>query len=150
LDTRIELAGDACFVGWEIQCLGRPAIAERFGEGRAEIALTLLRDAKPLLTERLRVAGSVSLDGLAGLRGFPVSAVFLATGAGRDALEIARGRLTEAAGYPVGATLIDDLLLIRALAPEVEPIRRLFVDLWSDLRPSLLGLSACAPRIWAT
>jgi urease accessory protein len=84
------------------------------------------------------------------LRGFPVSATFLATGADRDALEIARGRLTETAGYPVGATLIDELLLIRALAPEVEPVSRLFVDLWCDLRPSLLGRCACAPRIWAT
>ncbi|UHD14371.1 urease accessory protein UreD [Thiocapsa bogorovii] len=150
LDTRIELAEDACFVGWEIQCLGRPAIAERFREGRADLALTLLRNAKPLMTERLRVAGNASLDGPAGLRGFPVSATFLATGADRDVLEIARGRLADAAGYPVGATLIDDLLLIRALAREVEPVSRLFVALWSDLRPSLLGLGACAPRIWAT
>ncbi|NCC28089.1 MAG: urease accessory protein UreD [Gammaproteobacteria bacterium] len=150
LGTQVALSGDARFVGWEIHCFGRPAIGERFGEGRAEIAMTLSRDDRPLLTDRLRVAGTSSLDGPAGLRGLPVSATFLATGADRDDLEIARGRLTEAAGYPVGATLIDDLLLIRALAFEVEPISRLFIALWSDLRPSLLGLSASAPRIWAT
>ncbi|EGV19222.1 urease accessory protein UreD [Thiocapsa marina] len=150
LDTRVELSGTACFMGWEIQCLGRPVIAERFDEGRAEIALTVLRDARPLLTERLRVAGNASLNCPAGLRGFPIAATFLATGADRDALAIARRRLTDSAGYPVGATLIDDLLMIRALAPEVEPVSRLFVALWSDLRPSLLGLPACAPRIWAT
>jgi urease accessory protein len=150
LDTCVELAGNACFMGWEIQCLGRPAIAERFDEGRAEIGLTLLRDTKPLLRERLRAAGNASLEGPAGLRGFPVSATFLATGADRDALALARARLAETAGYPVGATLIDELLLIRALAPEVEPVSRLFVDLWCDLRPSLVGRCACAPRIWAT
>jgi urease accessory protein len=150
MDTQIELAGDARFVGWEIQCLGRPAIAERFVAGHAEIMLTLRRDTKPLLIERLRVDGDASLDGRAGLRGFPVSATFLATGADRDALKIARGRLTDATGYPVGATLIDDLLLIRALAPAVEPVSRLFVALWSDLRPGLLGLGASIPRIWAT
>ncbi|MFB1488092.1 MULTISPECIES: urease accessory protein UreD [unclassified Thiocapsa] len=150
LSTQVALSGDARFAGWEIHCLGRPAIGERFGEGRAEIAMTLSRDDRPLLDDRLRVAGTSSLDGPAGLRGFPVSATFLATGADRDDLEIARRRLTDAVGYPVGATLIDDILVIRALALEVEPVSRLFVALWCDLRPSLLGLSASAPRIWAT
>ncbi|CRI65208.1 Urease accessory protein UreD [Thiocapsa sp. KS1] len=150
LHTQIELSGDARFIGREIQCLGRPAIRERFGAGRAEIGMTVLRDARPLLIDRLRVAGASSLDGLAGLRGFPVCATFIASGAATDALAAARHRLSEAAGYPVGATLIDDLLLVRVLAPEVEPVGRLFVDLWADLRPNLLGLPACPPRIWAT
>jgi urease accessory protein len=52
--------------------------------------------------------------------------------------------------HPAGATLIEDVLLVRALAPQVEPVMRLFVDLWADLRPRLLGLAACPPRIWAT
>ena len=150
LHTQVELSGDARFIGWEIQCFGRPAIGERFGEGRAEIGMTLLRDTRPLLIDRLRVAGASSLDGRAGLRGFPVFATLIATGAGTDTLAAARHRLSEVADYPVGATLIDDLLSVRVLAPEVEPVDRLFVDLWSDLRPSLLGLPACPPRIWAT
>jgi urease accessory protein len=150
LSTQIALSGDARFIGWEIHCLGRPAIGERFGEGRAEIAMTLSRDDRPLLIDRLRIAGTSSLDGPAGLRGFPVCATFVATGAGADALEAARHRLSEATAYPVGATLIDDLLVVRALAPEVEPVSRLFIRLWSDLRPGLLGLDASVPRIWAT
>jgi urease accessory protein len=150
LSTQVALSGDARFIGWEIQCLGRPTIGERFGEGRTEIALTLSRDDRPLLTDRLRVAGTSSLDGPAGLRGFPVCATFIATGAGADALEAARHRLSEIMAFPVGATLIDDLLVVRVLAPEVEPVSRLVVDLWSDLRPILLGRSVCAPRIWAT
>jgi urease accessory protein len=150
LDTRIELVGDARFIGWDMQCLGRPAIAERFHEGRVEIGLTLLRDDKPLLAERLRVAGEAGLDGLAGLRGFPVCATFVATGADVETLEAARRRLSAGVEYPVGATLVDDLLLVRALAPEVEPVSRLFVALWTDLRPGLLGLEASTPRIWAT
>ncbi|WP_296704776.1 urease accessory protein UreD [Thiocapsa sp. UBA6158] len=150
LSTEIALSGDARFIGWEIQCLGRPAIGERFAEGQAEIAMTLSRDDRPLLTDRLRVAGTPSLDGSAGLRGFPVCATFVATGARAETLAAARHRLSEAAAYPVGATLIDDLLVIRALAPEVEPVSRLFMRLWSDLRPGLLGLGASIPRIWAT
>lgn len=150
LNTQVELSGDARFIGWEISCLGRPAIGERFGEGRAEIAMSLSRDERPVLTDRLRVAGMSRLDGPAGLRGFPVCATFVATGARADALDAARHRLSKAAAYPVGATLIDDLLVVRALAPEVEPVSRLFRRLWSDLRPGLLGLDASMPRIWAT
>ncbi|RKT43717.1 urease accessory protein UreD [Thiocapsa rosea] len=150
LSTQIALAGDARFIGWEIHCLGRPAIGERFVVGRAEIAMNLSRDDRPVFTDRLRVAGLSSLDGAAGLRGFPVCATFVATGARADALDAARHRLSEVAPSPVGATLIDDLLVVRALAPEVEPVSRLFRHLWSDLRPGLLGLDASIPRIWAT
>jgi urease accessory protein len=65
-------------------------------------------------------------------------------------LEAARRRVSADVEFPVGATLVDDLLLVRALAPEVEPVSRLFVALWIDLRPGLLGLEASTPRIWAT
>ncbi len=150
LDTRVELTGDARFIGWEIQCLGRPAIAERFHEGRAEIAFTLLRDGRPLLLERLRVEGESSLDGRAGLRSFPVCATLVMTGAGPETLNAARRRIDAALDYPIGATLVADLLLVRALAPAVEPVSQLFMGLWSDLRPGLLGLPASPPRIWAT
>jgi urease accessory protein len=150
LHTQVELTGDARFIGWDIQCLGRPAIGERFHEGRADIAMTLSQDTKPILNDRLRVLGESSLEGLAGLRGFPVFATFVANGANSDALAVARHRLTEAVDHPVGATLVDNVLLVRALAPEVEPVMRLFVDLWAELRPCLLGVAACPPRIWAT
>ncbi|MEO8565991.1 MAG: urease accessory protein UreD, partial [Betaproteobacteria bacterium] len=33
LDSRIELAGDAVFIGWDIVCLGRTASGERFHQG---------------------------------------------------------------------------------------------------------------------
>lgn len=150
LDTRVELAGNARFIGWEIHCLGRPAIGERFHEGRAEMALTLVRDGRPLLLERLRVEGESSLDGRAGLRGFPVCATLVMTGGDPDSLVVARRRIGADPGFPVGTTLIADLLLVRALAPAVEPVSQLFMGLWADLRPGLLGLPASPPRIWAT
>jgi urease accessory protein len=33
LDSRIELAGNAVFIGWDIVCLGRTASGERFRQG---------------------------------------------------------------------------------------------------------------------
>jgi urease accessory protein len=103
-----------------------------------------------LLEERLRIGGGAGLDGPAGLRGFPVCASLIAAGATMETLALARRRLDVAPGFPVGATLVEDLLLIRALAPEVEPVTRLFRALWSDLRPAMFGIAAAPPRIWAT
>jgi urease accessory protein UreH len=47
-------------------------------------------------------------------------------------------------------TLVGGVLHCRALAPQAEAIRRLFTELWLQLRYSLLGRVALAPRIWAT
>lgn len=150
LHTGVELVGDARFIGWEIQCLGRPAAGERFRSGRADIALRVTRDARPLLMDRLRLAGESALDGGASLRGLPVCATLIACRADAGALATAQSRLGGGVGHPAGVTLIDDLLVVRALAPLVEPVARLFVDLWSDLRPRLIGLEASPPRIWST
>ena len=150
LRTQVEIAGDARFIGWEIQCLGRPAVGERFRAGGADIALCLMRDARPLLMERLRLAGESTLDGPANLRGFAVCATLIAAGADADALATARRRVGDGVCHPVGVSLIDELLVVRALAPQVEPVARLFVDLWSALRPRLIGIEASPPRIWST
>ncbi|MBK1644707.1 urease accessory protein [Thiocapsa imhoffii] len=150
LDLVIDLVGDGRFLGWEVHCFGRPTIAERFLGGQVESGLRVQRDGKPILDERLRVAGLAALNGPALLRGFPICATFILTGVDSSQLALARRRLDSCSDFPVAATLLDDLLLIRALAHEVEPVTLLFGALWSDLRPAVLGLAACPPRIWAT
>lgn len=47
-------------------------------------------------------------------------------------------------------SVVDEVLICRALAPQAEPLRLLFGNLWLALRESLLGRTAIAPRIWAT
>jgi urease accessory protein len=37
LRTELDLEPGAAFIGWEVQCLGRPAIGERFETGRADL-----------------------------------------------------------------------------------------------------------------
>jgi urease accessory protein len=148
--THVELNGSGRFIGWEIHSLGRPALAEPFAPGDADLGLTVYRDAKPLLLERLRLRGPEDLAAPSGLRGFPLCATLIATGARAEDLEAARADVPMAEGGPHGLTLVEDVLVTRALGRTVEPLRRLLVAVWGILRLRLLGRTACPPRIWAT
>ena len=154
LQTRIALRGRAGFIGWEILSLGRPAILERFDQGCATIGLRIERDGEPLLNERLRLdleqSSRFGLDAPSGLRGLPITATLVATGATAADLDAARAAVPARLGFALGLTLLDDLLVVRALADKVEPVMLQFRALWRCLRPRLLGLPASAPRIWAT
>ena len=125
-------------------------MAERFATGTADLGLQLRRDGVPLILDRLRLSEGSGLDGLAGLRGFPVFGTLMATGA--DAQDLAAVRAYAGpAGSPLwAATLLGDLLIARCLADGTEQVHRLFVALWGILRPRLLGRPACPPRIWST
>jgi urease accessory protein len=149
LRTRVALAGDARFIGWEVHCLGRPAVGERFDPGRADLGLELTREGVPLLLERLHLRDGTGLDGPAGLRGLPVCGTLLAVPGDAGAVAAVREQVAPAVAL-WGATLLGDLLVVRALAAGTEPVHRLFVALWGILRARLLGRAACPPRIWST
>ncbi len=147
LETRIELAQEARFIGWEIHCLGRPVIGERFESGHADFQLHVARNCEPLLLERLTVTPE-KLDGAASLRGLPVSASMAATPATQTELERVREVLPD---EPIaGATLLDELLVVRYLGSSTEQCRSLFTLIWAVLRPAVVGCAACPPRIWNT
>jgi urease accessory protein len=150
LATRIELAGAARFIGWELGVLGRPVNGERFDAGSVELRLELWRDGKPLLIERLPVKGGDGLlESRAGLRGFPLAATLLATPATPAHLEAARAALPELEEELCALTLVDGLLIGRYLGRQAERARRCFIPVWRALRPMLLGRAAEPPRIWS-
>jgi len=149
--TRIELAADACFIGWDITCLGRPCNDEAFDHGQLYSRLALYRDQQPLLVECQRVTDQAALHAATGLRGFPMQALFIATPCDESHLEMVRETLAaNPADFPIAATLVDGLLIVRALGWQTEAIQQQFIPLWQALRPHLLGRPAVAPRIWAT
>jgi urease accessory protein len=150
LSTRIELSADAAFIGWEINCLGRPVIGERFESGRATFSFTLLRDGLPLLCERLTVDSRKALYGAAGLRGRPVVASLYATTDDEQLSERVRDLIPEENRPQLGITLVDGLLIARYLGDSTETARRLFIEIWRELRPAVLHRAPCAPRIWNT
>ena len=52
--------------------------------------------------------------------------------------------------FPVGLTLLDDFLVLRALSTRTEKLHRLMVSIWQLIRPEVMGKTAELPRIWAT
>jgi urease accessory protein len=152
--TRVELAAGARFIGWEMHCLGRPASRAPFVAGEATVRFDVLRAGRPLLLERLRLTAE-HLHRPARLRDNAVIATLLAIPADtclRDALRNAVGQDTARHDDAVqgAVTLLDDLLVLRAIGPSTEQIRRRLVTAWGVLRPQVIGRPACPPRIWAT
>ena len=148
--TRVELMGEARFLGWEIACLGRPANDETFAAGELEQDFLLYRNGAPLLLDRLRLnGGGAPLAAPWGLAGFAAMGTLLMYPA--RALDLQPLRQLQGAGAARCAmSVVDDVLVCRALAPEGEALKKLFNALWLRLHEGLLGRPAVAPRIWAT
>jgi urease accessory protein len=142
--TRIEVASQARFIGWEIACLGLPARNQPFDRGELHLHLELWEAGAPLLIDRLRIAG----DTRWGLGGHESIGTLLAYPATRAMIDAVRG--LQHAGVELGVTLVDKVLVCRALAAQAEPIKRAFLERWKTLRPLLLDRPAVPPRIWAT
>src|SRR5690606_15416766 len=78
LDTRIELAAGARFIGWDIAVLGLPANARRFDSGSLRQSLRVDMAGRPVLNERLALDPLSPLHGAAcGLQSQMVSGVFV-------------------------------------------------------------------------
>ncbi|HHJ13394.1 MAG TPA: urease accessory protein UreD [Gammaproteobacteria bacterium] len=149
--TCIELENDAVFIGWDITCLGRPANAERFEHGSLGSRLTLFHNGEPLLVENQRVLGKQQLDAAAGLRGQPVQGILLAFPCTAEHLDAVRDALArQPAPHWIAATLMEGLLVVRALGGDSETLKQTLIVVWQTLRPGLLARPAVAPRIWAT
>jgi urease accessory protein len=159
--TRVHLDEDSRFIGWEIVCLGLPARGEAFDTGALALDLELWRTAgrsapisNPVFIDRLRLKGDSPARGARwGLAGQECVGTLLATPAKRDAVEAVRGLLADPpqGERPLAAvSLVDGVLVLRALAPQAEAVRNLFIAAWRMLRPAIIGRDAVPPRIWAT
>ncbi|ENB9661800.1 urease accessory protein UreD [Pseudomonas putida] len=145
LASRFSLEPGARLLAWETLCLGRPVMHERFDHGTLYSLLHIELPDEVGLHERLRIAGG-HLDKLGG---HPLLATFCAAPADQAVLEQVRSLLDEL-GNPAGATLLGSLLVIRLLDHDNQHLQRTLQRLWHVLRPAILGLPSCPPRIWAT
>jgi urease accessory protein len=128
--------------------LGLPARNEPFESGELRLNFELWRDHTPVFLDRMRLSGtSNARHARWGLAGFEAIGTLLAYPATRAHVELCRAVRTETES---AVTLVDGVLVCRALASQAEPIKQWFVELWRALRPELLGRPAHAPRIWAT
>lgn len=153
----LDIAPGGECLGWDVCALGLPAAGEAFNQG------TLLQELQwpGVWLERARIdAGDTRLLdsplGLAGQRA--LGTLWLARGEAwpttrRDALlDAVRAALADVppnANVHAGATSPDArLIVVRALAPQVEPLMAALQRVWARLRGTAWGQPGAAPRIW--
>ncbi len=148
--SRIEVEQGARLLWWEKHCFGRPSIGEGFDEGRVDTTIDLVRDGQLIFTDRQRIDAD-EIARASGLRGEPVmgSLLLLAPGIDGSLIDACRG-LAFKRGIGSISQLEDDLLVARWLGKDTAAMNRWFVALWQRLRPAVLGVEVCAPRIWNT
>jgi len=143
-------------MGWDITALGLPHAQLPFQRGSLlqhfQVGNVWLERAR-LSAEDLRLMNSPA--GLAGMR--CVASLFLVAGEPiarerkQQALDIARACI---AGHPLAATAgatspASQVIVVRALAPVVEPALQLLRQVRAAWREALWQLPGTAPRIWA-
>jgi urease accessory protein len=155
LETRVDLAADARFIGIDAVCFGLPARNAPFARGRCRQRFELRRDGRPLLLEHgCFDAGGAPATSRWGLGGACVLA--LAVAAPSPAPEVAASVVARATTAPggdlAGVTVLGDgeVLVARYLGHDAERARAFLHDVWGLLRPGLLGRAAHPPRVWAT
>lgn len=155
MDTRVTLAADSRYLGWDILCLGRAAAGERFEHGQFSLFCRVDRAGKPLWLERGAVAGNDAiLASPAGWAGATVCGTLLCSfpelPQQAAALLEALRAVTPVDGAQHGITAPPGLLIARYLGNNSEAARLWFAELWKILRPACCGRPAVLPRIWNT
>ncbi|MEH6516049.1 MAG: urease accessory protein UreD [Halioglobus sp.] len=154
LATRIDIASGGKFAGWEMHCFGRPANDEQFTFGTLHSRTEVRLAGELRMLEQLNTIADETLLSATGLRGMAMQGCFIAapcTEQERDLLaQVLHGRNGTDYPHPIGLTLVDEILVVRALGDQAEPMHNIFSKLWSTLRGQWLDRSPCVPRIWAT
>tara|TARA_B100001079_G_scaffold262639_1_gene264971 strand:+ start:2507 stop:3280 length:774 start_codon:yes stop_codon:yes gene_type:complete len=155
LSLDVDLSADSRVIVWDSVVLGRPAIGERLTHGHLDTRLDVRLEARTIFSERTRVPGladSCLQDARWGLDGAIAMGTLIAyrpeTFVAQD-IEALRELAVSCDGqYTV--TLVDELLVVRALGQSSRFVRETLALAWHALRPRVMGKPAVAPRIWAT
>lgn len=138
LDTCIELAEGARFIGWEIVCLGRRGAGERFQRGRLRVSLNVNRAGRVVFIDKGEIDAKL-MSSPVGLGERSVFGMLVAT------YEGARVSTPDLA-----TTQLPGLLIARYLGDSSEQALRALTALWKTLRPLVCAREAIEPRIWST
>ena len=154
LDTQIDVAAGGRFMGWEMHCFGRPSNGEKFSSGTVRSRTRIYLGGELRLLEHLNTDADSMLSSATGLRDMAMQGSFIAAPCDTEHRAILEGILQSGIGdnYPAtyGLTLVDEVLIVRALGDQAEPMLELFTHLWSALRQHWLTKAPYLPRIWAT
>ncbi|MCH7343769.1 urease accessory protein UreD [Pelomonas sp. CA6] len=155
-EARFHLAPGAELLSWDLTAFGLPGAGQAFDAG----CFTQHLEIPGLWLERGALDGGDALlkDGALGLAGHRClgTLVFAAGGVlsperRERALERVRERIeADPLRASAGATCAQDsVLVLRVLAPVVEPAQRLLRDCWALWRELLWDLKGQEPRLWS-
>jgi urease accessory protein len=149
------LAEGAEMIGWDVTALGLPAAGQAFDHGlyrqRIELPGLWLEHATIDATDTRLLDSPLGLGGQRCLGSLWFASGTAFTRDGREQLlEEVRAVAGQApADVRAGATCPHpQVLVLRAVAPVVEPLMALFQQTWAALRPAAWGLPNTPPRIW--
>ena len=152
LETRVDLSRESHFIGWDILCLGRPAIGETFSQGQLTQKFEIFQNGRPIRLDRLLVREKDAiLDAKWGLGGKPVVGTFFCLTPRKDLVDLLRQNIGSPENDDLfSVTFVDDIILCRYLGNSVEHVKRNFIKAWQILRMALRDHEAVIPRIWNT
>jgi urease accessory protein len=152
--TRVDLLGDAGFLGGGLLVFGRIAMGERFHQGLLHEGWEIHRDGALVWGDALHVEDDVAaiMDDPACFAGAAACAtLILAPRGGNPRPFVERARAVQqqsaAEGLRAGATAINGLLVARWLGDPLA-VRHAYAELACHLRQAAMGLPPRLPRLW--
>lgn len=153
VDTDIHIETGALFMGWELHCFGRPALNECFDTGKVWGKTQIFVDDKRILTENVQLVGGDKSILNSGLQSFPMIGSLFITATNDSDIKMVQDLLqdfTTSTELVIGATQIDQLIVVRALGKWTEPMLEVFTLVWQQFRHQWFDYVPEPPRIWAT
>jgi urease accessory protein len=150
--TVAEITPGGRLLAGEMTVLGRAAMGETLCHGLLRDDWSVRRDGRLLWADSFCLDGDIAdivahPAGLAGASAL-ATAVYVADDAG-EFLATARDLLdTAPASVRVGATLVNDILVVRFMAADSQSLRHAFGEFWAGFRQAAAGLPAALPRLW--
>ena len=152
-----DLAPGAEMMGWDLLALGLPASDQGFERGsftqRIELPGHWLERGVVAAADRRLLDSPLGWAGRRVMATLWFGAGSPLAGARREwfldaARELAQGH---ALSRSAGATAPHDaVVVLRVLAPRVEPAMQLLTQVWARWRDLAWALAACVPRVWRT
>ncbi|MBV8273816.1 MAG: urease accessory protein UreD [Verrucomicrobia bacterium] len=149
---RLDLGEEASAIGWETFVFGRRAMGETWDAGALRID-SQFSDVHGLIwAEKANLTGGSGLrTAIQGVAGFPVAGMLWATGptCSQTLAETLSSSLPFTDTLRAGVTCLSGgILVVRAVAQKIEPLRELMVSCWSFLRPVIHGRIPSPLRLW--
>lgn len=149
--TLIELAPQAIWCGWEINRYGRTARGESFLQGQVRSRTEVWQQGKPLWIDRQRLCGNADMwHSPHALANQPVvgSLAFIGQSVPSTLVDQSRSLAHTIVQGEFGVTKLEQGMLCRYRGASSLEVRTWLIGVWQMLRISLMGRSACLPRIW--